>query len=216
MFTFLLERIVRPYSASVSNKVTAVGRAAWIAGISLVLTLSVIAIWLLKGIAGDYDERTLTALDLRDDALYLKGSEELFNGLLVEDYNRDARKLEVRIEAGRAHGVSRGWYENGQMEVEEFFAKGVSDGVRTRWYQNGSKKSEAFVVDGVLKGSFKRWHENGTLAAEMEMKAGNINGIAEAWHPSGVLKSRVTFVDGVAVEKTFFPDTLPVAQVDQS
>jgi len=196
-----------------SNKVTAVVR---IVGITLVLTLSVIAIWLLKGTDGDHGERMLAALDLRDDALYLKGSEELFNGLLVEDYNRDARKLEISIEAGRAHGVSYGWYDNGQMEVEEFFSKGISDGVRTRWYQNGSKKSEAEVVDGVLIGSFRQWHENGTLAAEMEMKAGNINGIAESWHPSGALKSRVTFIAGVAGEKAFFPDALPVAQVDQS
>jgi antitoxin component YwqK of YwqJK toxin-antitoxin module len=36
---------------------------------------------------------------------------------------------------------SRGWYENGQLEVEEQFVQGTSHGSRTRWYAT-AKKSE--------------------------------------------------------------------------
>ncbi|EDY82294.1 hypothetical protein VDG1235_1914 [Verrucomicrobiia bacterium DG1235] len=173
-------------------------------------------VWNSRVTERDALELTFAELDLREDVLYLKGSDERFSGSLIEEYSSEFRKLEVSIVEGRAHGVSRGWYDNGQMEVEEFFANGLSDGVRTRWHPDGSKKSEAPIVKGVIDGVFKQWHENGVLAAEVHMDNGKNDGLARAWYPSGTLKSRVTFSDGVAGESAFFPDDLSIAQVDQA
>ena len=41
----------------------------------------------------------------------------------------EQRKLEIEIHDGKAHGHSRGWYDNGQMEVDETFVHGGGHGV---------------------------------------------------------------------------------------
>ncbi len=151
-------------------------------------------------------DRTQAELDLRDGFLYLHESDEPFTGNLVEEYSPNSRKLEIAIRDGKADGLSRGWYESGQMEVRESFQKGVSNGLRTRWYPNGNKKSEASIVKGKIVGRFVQWHENGRMAATVNMIDGKPDGLAEAWHPSGRLKSRVALDHGVPGPKEFFPD----------
>jgi antitoxin component YwqK of YwqJK toxin-antitoxin module len=197
-----------------SNKGSKGSRIAWVAlGAALVLVAALV--WNVRTSEVEDVEMTLAALDVREDVLFLKASDEQFNGTLIEDYNRAFRKLEIAIVDGRAHGVSQGWFDNGQMEVEEFFVNGISHGVRTRWFPNGSKKSEAPIAEGVISGRFSQWHENGVLAAVVPMLDGKSHGVAEAWYPSGALKSRVLFAEGVASEKEFFEDGVPVAHADQ-
>jgi antitoxin component YwqK of YwqJK toxin-antitoxin module len=147
-------------------------------------------------------------LELREDKrLYQHGSSEAFSGLLVEDFSREARKLEIEIHDGKAHGSSRGWFENGQIEVEETFIEGVSNGLRTRWYESGQKRSQAKIVDGVIDGSYLEWHDNGTKAVAMSLKKGVADGLAETWHPSGILKSRFEYDDGKVTRRKTWPDS---------
>ncbi|MCX6942445.1 MAG: hypothetical protein NTX09_17225 [Verrucomicrobia bacterium] len=61
---------------------------------------------------------------LRDGVLYKPTVTVPFAGLLVERWTADRRRVEVTIIEGRAHGLSRGWYENGQIEVEEHSCAG--------------------------------------------------------------------------------------------
>jgi hypothetical protein len=160
----------------------------------------------------DRGEWTMADLDLRDGVLHLRTGDEIFNGTLVENYSKDSQKLAIEVRNGVAEGLTRGWYDNGQLEVEETFVNGVSNGTRTRWYDNGTKKSEATIVAGVLNGRFLKWHLNDQKAAEVTMTEGKPHGLALAWYPSGRLKSRVQLDQGVPVEKEFFPDTETVAK----
>lgn len=189
-------------------------KSIWISGSLLaVLLIAVVVWWTLFSVDGiEHGELTRAELDLRDEVLYLKDSEETFTGNLIERYSADSLKLSIQIVDGRAHGVSHGWYENGQMEVEENFTVGVSNGVRTRWYDNGEKKSEATIVDGVIVGVFTHWYESGSRSAEVEMKDGELHGVALAWFPSGYLKSRTPYVDGVAGTAVEFADEAITAQ----
>ena len=57
-------------------------------------------------------------LELRDGVLYVHGEAEPFQGQIVEYYREDARKLVLEVKDGRLEGHSRGWHENGQMEVD--------------------------------------------------------------------------------------------------
>jgi antitoxin component YwqK of YwqJK toxin-antitoxin module len=146
------------------------------------------------------------ALELRDDQrLYELGAKKPFNGLLVENFSEEQRKMEIEIHDGKAHGHSRGWYDNGQLEVDESFVHGVSNGRRTRWHANGKKRSEADIVDGEIQGDYLEWHENGAKAVEMTMKNGQPEGLVEAWYPDGKLKSRTRFDGGKIAEREFFP-----------
>ena len=154
-------------------------------------------------------------LDLRDGFLYVKGEDAPFSGSLIENYGKDARKLEISIQSGKAHGLSRGWFEDGQMETEESFVEGVSHGIRTRWYPNGAKKSETSIVDGEVSGLHTEWHDNGQKLAEATMVEGQPDGFVESWYASGRLKSRVQFEHGVPAEKEFFEDVGPIAQLSK-
>ena len=92
--------------------------------------------------------------------LFAHGEDKPFEGLLVEDHAPGVRKLAIAIHQGRPDGLSRGWFDTGQIEVEETLVKGVSHGLRTRWHPNGQKHSEVTIVDGKLQGTFRRWHDN--------------------------------------------------------
>lgn len=190
-------------------------RGARIIGILLIAGVVAAALFWPHRDSMNGGERTRAQLDLRGGILYVHGGDEPFTGTLVEDYSKDSRKLAISIRNGRVDGLSRGWHENGQKEVEETFVNGVSHGVRTRWHENGAKKSEALIADGKLSGQYIEWHDNGQKAAEVTMVDGKPHGLAEAWHPSGKLKSRVQLDHGVPGEKEFFPDSEPIAQAGE-
>ncbi len=145
-------------------------------------------------------------LELRDGILYAANETAAFSGRIFEDYRPGRRKLEIGIQNGRADGLTRGWYENGQMEVEETFRNGVSNGPRTRWHANGTRKSLAQIVSGEVVGEFLEWHENAQLATRMTVRGGKPSGLAEAWYPGGALRSRTEFKNGEMIGRKEFPD----------
>jgi antitoxin component YwqK of YwqJK toxin-antitoxin module len=142
---------------------------------------------------------------VREGRLTLRtGGNGPFTGIMVENFAPGKPKTRVPVEAGLVHGVSQGWYENGQLEVTEPFSHGVSHGVRIRWHDNGQKKSEAIIVQGQLDGPFTEWHPNGTKALTMTMVHGLGEGPCEAWHPDGAKKSHILLKAGEPVEREFF------------
>ena len=171
------------------------------------LATAIVVFWPHQDDAAITGERTRDQLELREgDVLFVKETNEIFNGLLVEYYPDKVKKVAIEVTEGKPHGVSRGWYDNGQQEVEEHFVKGLSHGKRTRWYDNGTKKSEAEIDNGKIVGTFIKWHENGQKAAEAKMVDGKPDGLSQAWHPSGELKSQVTLKAGEIVSKEYWED----------
>ena len=154
-------------------------------------------------------ELTIFDLDRRDGVLFASGEKEPFNGHLIENYTATARKATVEVHNGKVHGVSCGWYDNGQIEVEETFVEGVSHGTRTRWHANGARKSLAQIEHGEVVGPYFEWYDNGQRAVQMTLRDGQPDGLVEAWHRSGALKSHVRFEQGKQVSREFWPD--PVA-----
>jgi len=142
-----------------------------------------------------------SALSLRDGQLFREGSARPFSGVIVEDWSPGRRKLEIEVRDGRVHGRTQGWYENGQLEVGEYFAHGVSQGRRTRWHPNGQKKSEVEIRAGVLTGLFREWHANGQLARETPLLAGLPEGEVRSWDENGGLVNIVEVRGGKPVSR---------------
>lgn len=136
-------------------------------------------------------------LDLREGVLFVRGEETPFDGRLVENYPGGARKLSIEIHAGVADGISLGWFESGQLEVEEHFVRGLSHGQRTRWYASGRKRCVASVVRGQLYGSYEEWHPNGRKAMEVTYRNGKPDGVARAWSDAGIAEPLRLYRDGV-------------------
>lgn len=153
--------------------------------------VTLVAIALAGWIVVELNRPVVTArrmeLKLRDGVLYRNGQSLPFTGVLVEEWKPGLRRTEVTITDGRAHGCSRGWYENGQLEVEEYFVHGVSHGTRTRWYDSGVKKSQVKIREGQLSGVFREWHPNGCLARETPLADGTPHGEVRSWDDKGKL-----------------------------
>ncbi len=123
---------------------------------------------------------------VRRDGLLLRPSDgRPFDGLMIEEWRPGRRRAELPIVAGRAHGRSRGWYEDGRLEIEEHFVQGVSHGLRRRWYPDGGRKSEGEIRRGQLVGVFREWHPNGRLARETPLADGVPHGLVRSWDAEG-------------------------------
>ena len=144
---------------------------------------------------------TRAELDLRDGILFRQGATQAFSGLLIEEWKPGRRRTEVAIRDGRAHGLSRGWYEKGQLEVGERFVRGGSHGTRTRWYADGVKKSEVRIRDGQMVGVFREWHPNGRLARETPLEAGVAHGEVRGWDAQGQLAGTALVEHGKLVHR---------------
>lgn len=154
-------------------------------------------------------ERTLQQLEKRGDMLFEPGAAAPFRGLLIDSYPGGLRKIRIEIAGGKPNGLSRGWYANGQLEVEEHFVAGVASGKRVRWYENGQKRSEAQIENGEITGTFIQWHDNGQKAAEAALVSGEPEGLSRGWYPSGARKSLVEIRGGEVVSREYWEDTVP-------
>lgn len=151
-------------------------------------------------------EISRTNLVLMDGRLKQPAFTNAFTGFMVEHYAGGILRSRSAVSNGLLHGLSQGWYTNGQMQVSEYFRDGVSQMVRTKWYADGGKQSEAGIVDGKLHGTFQKWHTNGVMSEWVEFSADQPVGTSTSWFPSGYLKGRVTLRDGKPVEQQFWKD----------
>jgi antitoxin component YwqK of YwqJK toxin-antitoxin module len=149
---------------------------------------------------------------MRDGLAYDAQARRPFSGIVFEKFPGGARQAAIEMRYGKVNGWSRGWFENGKLEVEEFFVDGVSQGVRRRWFENGQKRSEAQIEHGQLSGPYVEWHDNGQKAVEMMLVDGKPDGVVESWHRSGALKSRARLKLGSILEQQFFPEFVAQSQ----
>ena len=143
-------------------------------------------------------------LVLVDGKLRLKNSPLPFTGIMLERYPGGVLQSRSSILDGSLHGLSEGFYTNGQVQVTEHFNHGVSHGPRTKWYIDGRKMSEATIENGKLQGAFTRWHENGKIAEQIRLRDGQPDGTCTAWHPDGSLKAEATLQNGKVIQQKFW------------
>ncbi len=148
----------------------------------------------------------LSKLEQRDGIYYLGTEDVAFSGVALEEYPSGSIKSSTRYEAGKPHGESLGYYENGQIQVREVFRDGVSHGTRTKWYTDGVKQSEGRIVGGEFDGLFSRWDEEGRLLMEVELKSGVPHGTSRSWYTGGALKSEVVMENGREISRQEFED----------
>jgi antitoxin component YwqK of YwqJK toxin-antitoxin module len=138
-------------------------------------------------------------METREGLIYLRGEAEPFRGEILDFYPSGKRLSLTPVKNGKVEGWSIGWFENGKVEVKEFFKAGGSDGTRTRWYPNGQIRSVAPIRHGVIEGLFQEWHENGKLQREVMMKNGKPHGRADSWTSDGTPLESFTYAEGVVV-----------------
>ena len=152
------------------------------------------------------EEAPLSSLSRRDGHLCRTNDTQPFTGFALEHHPNGTLKSRSMILNGLLHGLSEGWFTNGQKQIAEHFTNGVSHGLRTKWYASGKKLSEASIVNGHFEGAFRKWHENGVLAEQIQFHNGEPEGTSLAWFQSGSLKARARLEAGRVLEQRFWKD----------
>ncbi len=144
-------------------------------------------------------------------ALYLKESNALFTGVLVDNWDADKggkQKFQCDYSEGQKHGVEMRWYASGQRSVRTEFLKGIQNGTRHEWHVNGTQKALTVFVNGQPEGEAKGWHDNGKQAFHAAYTNGLPAGPVESWWKNGNRASYLAHVNGKpsGAEVKWFPN----------
>jgi antitoxin component YwqK of YwqJK toxin-antitoxin module len=80
---------------------------------------------------------------------------------------------EERYDNGKADGVWKVWYPNGQQRQQISFKQGKRDGVSIEWSEEGEKRGEVSHVDDKLDGITTLWPADGRKVVR-QYKAGRL------------------------------------------
>ncbi len=120
-----------------------------------------------------------------------------FNGVLMSNYNSGTIKCKVEYRDGRKDGSENQWFENGNKQVERFYAKGFKVGIHRSWWDNGMIKFEYHFNDkGQYHGEMKEWYQSGQLLRAFNYVNGKEDGSQKLWKPDGNIKANYQVVNG--------------------
>ena len=108
--------------------------------------------------------------------------------LLVPDGYRKFPIAFRTFKDGKLDGLTTGWHENGQKELEATYKDGKPDGLSTYWHENGQKSLEGTYKDGERDGLVTQWYENGQKSSEITYKDGRKISV-KGWNEDGSVKN---------------------------
>lgn len=118
-------------------------------------------------------------------------------------------KQYLEVLGGRAHGIYREWYENGQEKVQFTVIEGVGDlsqtalktfvinGLSRAWDPQGNIIARISYARGVLVDSSYLYHTNGQIKTSMPYQNGVIHGIVSIYDEEGRLQMESSYDCGV-------------------
>jgi antitoxin component YwqK of YwqJK toxin-antitoxin module len=97
---------------------------------------------------------------------------------------------------GKAHGVSKRWYDNNQKEETRYYLNGKNEGHHIGWWENGQMKYEYHFVNDVYEGEFKEWYVTGQPYKIFHYVKGQENGLQQVWERDGKIRSNYEIRNG--------------------
>lgn len=146
-------------------------------------------------------KKTPNQLLASQGALYLKESNTLFTGILVDNWDASKggkQQYQCDYVEGKKHGVEMRWYAGGQRSVRTEFRKGKQNGTRHEWHLNGAQRALTVFVNGQPEGEAKGWHDNGKQAFYAKYANGLPAGPVESWWKNGNRASYLAHTNGKA------------------
>ncbi len=90
---------------------------------------------------------------------------------------------------GKAEGLHRQWYPNGQLKEVRHYQNGWQEGEQRGWYESGKQAFVSQFENDVYEGSRKEWYANGKPALDGNYHEGQENGPQRQWFDNGSLKA---------------------------
>jgi antitoxin component YwqK of YwqJK toxin-antitoxin module len=95
------------------------------------------------------------------------------------------------------NGVSKGWYDNGQLAILEHYEDNKRHGKHTQWHYNGELFQECHYEDGCLNGKFIKWYKDSKFKElECYYKNSVKDGLYQTWYKSGNENNRHYYKNG--------------------
>lgn len=109
--------------------------------------------------------------------------------------NQDTAKVSTFV-AGKEHGWSKTWYEDGRLAEERYYEKGKKEGTHRAWWPDGKLRFEYHFKNDEHHGEQKDWFPDGKLAEVFHYVNGHEEGKQQMWFDDGSLKANYVIKDG--------------------
>jgi hypothetical protein len=95
--------------------------------------------------------KKIDELTLEDSLYYIKGTQNLFTGLITDSYPNGQKKYAGAIKDGKLNGLYQEWHANGNRKLEANFLDGIEKDGGLEWLENGSEKLRDIDAIKILK-----------------------------------------------------------------
>jgi len=116
---------------------------------------------------------------------YSPGVRTPYTGKAERTHFDGTRVSEVSYLKGRQHGLSRFWYNNGNIRSTFSYDAGVLDGNSTYYYRNGNIQNLTSYRKGVKHGLVIDWWPEGKKSFVESYVNGFPEGVWRSWWPNG-------------------------------
>ncbi|NME36743.1 MULTISPECIES: hypothetical protein [Fusobacterium] len=130
-------------------------------------------------------EITKDKIEYKNDSVYIKNTDKLYTGKLVD--NTNGIKIKVNIKKGKINGEYISVYENGNISVKTYYKDGKKDGEYVSYYEDGNIYSKCNYNMGKLNGKYISYYENGNVLKEIELENNNFSSYIE-YYENGNMK----------------------------
>lgn len=97
---------------------------------------------------------------------------------------------------GKEDGKWEKFYSSGKLRELRYFTNGQKTGQLTAWWENGNKQLQYFFAADEYEGTCKEWSETGFLNKIMNYKKGHEEGPQQWWYDNGKIKANYIIKDG--------------------
>ncbi len=113
-----------------------------------------------------------------------------------------------RDQEGKTPSIMTSYHENGQLWQYLEIANGRAFGVYREWYENGQPRLETYVVEGlgdlsesaqegwIFHGTTQAFDKTGNLLASFEYDKGLLHGQGIKYHPNGCIGQTIQYAHG--------------------
>lgn len=128
----------------------------------------------------------------KDNIVYEKGKTKPFSGVAILKKNKKTLTI-WNYKNGKADGICKNYYENGNLKFFGEFKNGLPNGVLKEYNTNGTLVLEENYLNGVLNGEKKDFYENGTLKSLETYKDDYLHGPRITYDIEGNIKLQESY-----------------------
>lgn len=110
-------------------------------------------------------------------------------------YESGELAVEISFRDDKREGILKGYGKNGNLEVVFNYKNGQPEGIAKAYYESGELRGVINFLNGLLEGVSKEYYKSGRLQKEEHYKKGKFEGKSKSYYESGKLLSEENYKD---------------------